>query len=82
MFIRFGSNILNMSNISHIHLGYELSDFITIFFTDNRGNKNRFTLYPSEFEEYEYTVENFMNGFCNCLRTSVDKFNDIEEYLN
>lgn len=82
MFIRFGNNILNTSNISHIHIGYELSDFIAISFTDNRGNKNKFTLYPSEFEKYEYTEENFMNGFCGCLRTSVNNFNDIKEYLN
>lgn len=81
MFVQFGRDVLNTSNISHIHIGYELGGFITIFFTDNHGNKNKFTLYPSKFEGYEYTEENFMNGFCNCLRTSVNNFNDIKEYL-
>ena len=82
MFVRFGNDILNTSNISHIHIGYELGGFMVISFVDNHGNKNKFTLYPSEFKGYEYTEENFMNGFCSCLRTSVDKFNDIKEYLN
>ena len=56
MFVRFGNNILNTSNLSHIHIGYEFGGFMTIFFIDNRGNKNKFTLYPSDFEGYEYNV--------------------------
>lgn len=84
MFVRFGNDILNTSNISHIYIGYELlgSCYMIVSFVDNRGNKNKFTLYPSEFKGYEYTEENFMNGFCNCLRTSLNEFNDIKEYLS
>lgn len=82
MFVRFGNNILNTSNLSHIHIGYEFGGFMAISFVDNCGNKNKFTLHPSEFDGYEYTEENFMTGFCNCLRTSAHNFNDIKEYLN
>ena len=84
MFIQFNNNVINTTNLSYVNMDYEnysFGKFIVVSFVDNHGNKNRFTLYPSDFENYEYNIDNFMNGFCDCLNTSVNHFNNIKEYL-